>query len=53
MKKRGRKPYSRQLAEDVRWFYHNTDCSISRIARHFGISATTVSNMIDKKGAYS
>lgn len=53
MKKRGRKPYPKELAENVRWYYFNTDCSISQIARHFNISFTTVSNMIDKSGAYS
>lgn len=52
-KKRGRKPYSKELAENVRWMYHNTDCSVSRIALHCGISFTTVNNMISKTGAYA
>ncbi len=52
MKKRGRKPYSKELAEDVRWYYKNTSCSVTRIASHFGISSTTVDHMISKTGAY-
>lgn len=52
MKKRGRKPYSKQLAKDVRWYYKHTSCSITRIAAHFNISFTTVNNMISKTGAY-
>jgi len=52
MKKRGRKPYSKKLAKDVRWYYKNTACSVSQIAKHFGISSTTVDHMISRSGAY-
>lgn len=36
--------------ERARWYYHNTDTSMSQIARHLEISVTTVDHMVTGKG---
>lgn len=39
-------------ADRIRWMYDNTTCSMEVIARHFKISAQTVNQIIERKGAY-
>ena len=38
-----------ELVDKVLWMYKETSCSISQIARHYDISHTKVSNIIEGK----
>ena len=38
-----------EVANTVKWLYHNTSNSMSRIARNRGISPTKVNQIIDNK----
>ncbi len=36
-----------KVREKVRWLYYNTECTITQCAKHYGISSTKASNMIE------
>lgn len=51
--KRGRKPrLSPEQCERLRFLYHNSSCSLQRIAEHYGVSVSLASRVINRQGSY-